>query len=106
MTEDEQRNLKKSYLRKLDKFVKTHSKSLIGNIIDAFADVSYPNEENLIGSPEHRAECQECQNLHNFFVGKIWKETVDENSYGWLSQAQSCFSPSAWQYFLQAFLIQ
>ena len=74
MTEDEQRKLKQFYLRKLDKSVKTRSKFLIENIKESFADVSRPDNDNLISSAEHRAQCVECQNLYNFFVGKNWEE--------------------------------
>ena len=104
--ENEQRELKQLYLRKLDNIVKTRSKLLIENIKESFADVSRPANDNLISYSEHRAQCGECETLYNFFDGKTWQETLNKESYGWLSQAQSFFLPLAWQYFLQAFLIQ
>jgi hypothetical protein len=105
MIKDEKRKLKRVYLRRLNKIIKTRSKSLIENIEEAFADVLRPDDDNLINSSEHRAQCGECETLHDFFAGKTWQETLDKKSYGWLSQAQSFFSSLAWQYFLQAFLI-
>ena len=106
MTEDDQRKLKQIYLRRLKKITKARSKFLVENINNAFANVPYPKDENLISSPEHRAECEECQGLYDFFVGKTWEKTLGEKSFGWLSHAQSFFLPPAWQYYLQAYLIQ
>ncbi len=91
---------------KTKKNIKTRSKPLIKNIKEAFANVPYPKDENLISTPEHRAECEECEELYNFFVGKTWEEMLDEKSYDWLDNAQSFFLPLAWQYYLPAYLIQ
>jgi hypothetical protein len=106
MTEEEQRKLKQIYLRRLKKITKARSDGLIGNIKEAFANVLYPGNENLISTPEHRASCGECQKLYDYFVGKTWEETLDEKSFGWLSHAKSFFLPLAWKYYLPAFLIQ
>lgn len=106
MTEDEKLKLKETYLQRLKKITQTRSKPLIENIKEVFANVPYPKDENLISTPEHRTECEECQELYNFFVSKTWKETLDKKSYGWLDNAQSFFLPLAWQYYLPAYLIQ
>ncbi len=106
MTEEEKLGLKKVYLERLENIAKTLSAPLIENIKEAFANLPYPNDENLISTSEHRAKCAECRGLYNFFVGKTWQETLDAESYGWLSHAQSFFLPLAWQYYLPAYLIQ
>ena len=106
MTEAEKRKLKEIYLQRLGSITKARSNPLIENIKEAFADVPYPGNENLISTAEHRAMCDECQGLYNFFVGKTWQETLDKKSDGWLDHGQSFFLPLAWQYYLPAYLIQ
>lgn len=105
MTKEERIILKQIHLQRLEEITKTHSKPLIENIEKAFANVSYPGDENLISTPEHRAMCDECEGIYNFFVGKTWQETLDEKSDSWLDLGQSFFLPLAWQYYLPAHLI-
>ncbi|MGI8788608.1 MAG: DUF6714 family protein [Pyrinomonadaceae bacterium] len=106
MTEEEKLKLKKVYSQRLRKIAKARSEPLIENIKEAFAGIPYPKDENLISTPEHRAECDECQEIYHFFVGKTWKETLNKESSGLLSHARSFFLPLAWQYYLPAYLIR
>ncbi|MCY7345616.1 MAG: hypothetical protein LH614_05280 [Pyrinomonadaceae bacterium] len=106
MTEDEQQKLKAVYLQRLENINRTRSKPLIKNIKEAFLNVPYPGDENLVSTPEHRAECEECEGIYSYFVGKTWEKTLDKKSYDWLGHGQSFFLPLAWQYYLAAYLIQ
>lgn len=104
--EEEKEKLEQIYLERLRAVKKNQSETLIARIKDAFAEVSYPSDENLVSTPEHRAECDECEDIYNFFVGKSWEEALRKDSDGWLNYGQSFFEPLAWRYYLPAFLIQ
>jgi hypothetical protein len=106
MTDEEKAKLEQIYSERLRNVRRYHSAPLIERIRNAFAGISYPGDENLIGSPEHRAECEECEGIYNFFVGKTWEEALEKDADGWLDYGQSFFKPLAWQYYLPAFLIQ
>lgn len=104
MTEEEKQEREKAYLQRLDKVVKNQSAQLIADIKEAFANVPYPGDENLIDN-EHRATCEECQEIYTYFIGKLWENCLDEESSIWVSHAQCFFTPLAWQYYLPAYLI-
>ena len=80
---------------------------LIERVKQVFADVPYPGDDNIISTPEHVAECDECGGLHKALVGWRWAELIeDESVSGHVSHAMSFFSPAGWQYYLPAYLIQ
>ncbi|MCY7374561.1 MAG: hypothetical protein LH472_01130 [Pyrinomonadaceae bacterium] len=106
MTEGERLELKEIYLQRLENINRNRSKPLIENIKEAFLNVPYSGDGNLVSTPKHRAECEECQGIYNYFVGKTWEETLDKKYYDWLDHGQSFFLPLAWQYYLPAYLIQ
>ena len=105
-TEEERKKLKDIHLERLEKIAQTRAQSLIEEIKEAFGNLAYPGDENLIASAEHRAECEEWQKLFDFFVGKRWENCLNKKSYRKLDAGQSFFKPLAWRYYLPAFLIQ
>ena len=80
---------------------------LIEQIERAFADVQYPGDDNIIATPAHVGECEECGGLHKLLVGRKWRELIaDDESSEHVSHAMSFFSLAGWQYYLPAYLIQ
>lgn len=73
---------------------------LISQIEEAFKDVPYPGDENIVDDPNH---CPECEEVSEAFKGKHWKEVVSslhsfpDNIY--------LLTPEAYQFYLPAFLI-
>lgn len=106
VSEEEKRKAERIYSERLRRVKQNRSMILIERIKSAFAEVFYPGDENLIGTPEHRAECDECGDIYNFFVGKSWQEALRQDSNGWLGYGQSFFEPLAWQYYLPALLLR
>ena len=81
--------------------------ALVERIRQVFAEVPYPGDDNIIGTPEHVAVCDECSGLHEVLVGRRWPGLVDdEEASGHVSHAMSFFSPAGWHYYLPAYLIQ
>ena len=81
--------------------------ALILRIEAAFEAVTYPGDENLIASPEHRATCEECSDLYEHLRGLRWTDAAASEAWdGWVSHGMSFFLPRAWQYYLPAFLIR
>lgn len=78
---------------------------LIEKIKKTFSGNKYPGDENLIASPEHLAECEECRGYYDYFVGKSWTKCLEQKSYGKLCGGQSFFKPLAWHYYFPAYLI-
>jgi len=107
MTEEEKEKSEQIYSERLRAVKKHRSEPLIERIKNAFAGVVYPGNENIVSTSEHRAECEECQEIYDFFVSKTWEEILDEEeSDNWLGYGQSFFEPLAWQYYLPAYLIK
>jgi hypothetical protein len=80
---------------------------LVERIKQVFADVPYPGDDNIIGTPEHVAVCDECSGLHDALAGRRWPELIDdEEASGHVDHAMSFFSPAGWHYYLPAYLIQ
>lgn len=78
-----------------------HSMSLQETIKAAFADVSYPGDNNITRCPYH---CRPCQEITDYFKGKTWEGHAVEDLRDHHS-ALSLFTPEAFHYFLPAFML-
>ncbi|EEF63272.1 DUF6714 family protein [Pedosphaera parvula] len=75
--------------------------SLKQSIEEAFADVTYPGDNNITRCPYN---CRECRRIAEYFRGKQWtgypvEELRNNNA------ALSLFTPQAFHYFLPAFML-
>lgn len=105
MTEEERINLKRYFLEKKIISSQVFGDDFIAKVKNAFSKNEYPDDENIISSPEHRAICDECSRYYDFFVGKTWEDCLNDESYRELGGAQSFFTTLGWQYYLPAYLI-
>ena len=81
--------------------------ALVERIKQVFADVPYPSDDNIIGTPEHVAVCDECSGLHRALAGRRWPELIeDEDASGHVGHAMSFFSAADGHYYLPAYLVQ
>lgn len=82
-------------------------RELSAKVESAFADVTYPGDENIVGcDAQHLSECPECQETLSFFRGKHWRDLLKPGSripYGYADW--TFLSPEAWHFFLPAHLI-
>lgn len=71
------------------------------SIQEAFAEVSYPGDNNITRCPYH---CSECRRIAEFFKGRDWNtQTLEElRNY---HVALSLLTPEAFHYFLPAFML-
>ncbi len=75
--------------------------SLKQTIQKAFADVSYPGDDNITHCPY---KCAECRRIAEYFKGRDWQgQSVDELRKHHV--ALSLFTPEAFHYFLPAFML-
>lgn len=77
---------------------------LIEKVRRVFADAPYPGDENIIGKPDHVAECSECKEWETLLRGRKWEDYV-ENECG-PGDEMIFVSATAWHYFLPAQLIE
>ena len=83
------------------------NQTLISRIKEAFADVPYPGDENILSTPDHILICEECHDLYEIFKGIGRGETLEGKEwFNNLGYAITFFSAAGWQYFLPAYLIQ
>jgi hypothetical protein len=106
MQEEERKKIKLDWLERRIIVSQIYGKHFIDETKNAFANNKYPGDENLISFPEHLAQCEECREYYEFFVGKTWQDCLIIDSYKKLSGGQSFFKPLAWHYYLPAYLIQ
>lgn len=106
MKEEERKKLKLDWLERIIIVSQIYGEDFVNETTNAFANNKYPGNENLISSPQHLAECEECRGYYEFFVGKTWQDCLITDSYKKLNGGQSFFKPLAWHYYLPAYLIQ
>jgi len=106
MTEEGRKELKIYCFHRRLAASQVYGDDFIEKVKRAFSNNIYPVDENLIASPKHLAECEECKGYHDFFVGKKWEDCLNANAFGKLCGGQSFFKASAWHYYLPAYLIQ
>ena len=75
------------------------TESIKDQIREAFANVPYPGDDDLVGH-----KCEECKEVEARFKGQAWQElssdTIDSYYF-----ALSLFTPPAFRYYLPAFMI-
>lgn len=70
---------------------------------EAFADSSYPGDDNIATNPEC---CDECRDTDDFFRGRHWRELADSGEklqFGW--GGLSFLTPEAWRFYIPAYLL-
>lgn len=70
-------------------------------IEEAFANVSYPGDNNITRCPYN---CSECRRIAAHFKGKTWEGHTAEELRGY-QVALTLFTPEAFHYFLPAFML-
>jgi len=85
--------------------------NLISQIINAFKDIPYPGDENIVDNPSH---CPECKEVSRAFNKKHWKEVLLELKFSLMSflkfpaiipDSFLLLTSKAFQFYLPAFLI-
>jgi hypothetical protein len=85
---------------------KVNYSPLIDRIRQVFADVLYPGDDSIIGTPEHVEICGECSWVRDSLAGRTWQEVAaDDDPRSHLFHAMNFFSPAGFQYYLPAFLL-
>ena len=80
---------------------------LVERVKQVFADVPYPGDDSIIGTPEHVKICGECSGLRDGLAGRTWQEVADDDDpHSPLFHAMNFFNPAGFQYYLPAFLLQ
>ena len=106
MTEEERQKLKLYCFNRQIAAFQIYGEKLIEEIKEAFAENEYPGDENLVVSAAHRAECEECREIYEFFVGKSWQDCLAEEFSRKACGGESLLNAAAWHYYLPSRLIQ